>query len=287
MQSLPLELKIKKSQERIREWYNYWNGNVYVAFSGGKDSTVLLDLVRNMYPEVPAVFADTGLEYPEIKDFVKNTTNIIILRPDKSFKQVIEEYGYPVVSKKVARQIRDLRNPTVNNISTRNLYLNGIKRDGSKTRWFKLPNKWVKLIDAPFKISEKCCDIMKKEPFHKYEKSTGGKGYIGVMASDSLQRESSYLKTGCNNFKGNTSHPIAFWTGQDVWNYIKKYNLKYCSIYNTGVKHTGCIFCCFGVHLEKEPNRFQLMAKTHPKLYKYCINDLGIGRVLDYIEVKY
>lgn len=70
-QSLPLESKIEMSLRRIKEWYSENQGAVYVAFSGGKDSTVLLHLVRSLYPEVPAVFVDTGLEYPEIREFVQ------------------------------------------------------------------------------------------------------------------------------------------------------------------------------------------------------------------------
>jgi len=76
-QGLPLEAKIIFSQKRIREWHDHWLGQTYIAFSGGKDSTVLLDLVRELYPETPAVFCDTGLEYPEIKDFVKTIPNVI------------------------------------------------------------------------------------------------------------------------------------------------------------------------------------------------------------------
>jgi len=69
-QGLPLSIKEKYSERRIREWYEYWNGEVYICFSGGIDSTVLLNIVRKLYPNVPAVFSDTGLEYPEIRDFV-------------------------------------------------------------------------------------------------------------------------------------------------------------------------------------------------------------------------
>lgn len=66
MQAWSLERKIRVTQTRIIEWYQHYKGQVYVSFSGGKDSTVLLDLARRIYPEIPAVFVDTGLEYPEI-----------------------------------------------------------------------------------------------------------------------------------------------------------------------------------------------------------------------------
>jgi 3'-phosphoadenosine 5'-phosphosulfate sulfotransferase (PAPS reductase)/FAD synthetase len=107
------------------------------------------------------------------------------------------------------------------------------------------------------------------------------------MAADSKQREGHYLKTGCNNYKKNSSMPIAFWTEKDIWDYIKKYNISYSKIYDSGVSRTGCMFCMFGVHIEKSPNRFELMKKTHPKIYSYCIKKLGIGKVLDYIRVPY
>jgi len=81
MQSWSLERKIQVTQTRIIDWYQTWDGAVYVSFSGGKDSTVLLDLVRRIYPDVPAVFCDTGLEYPEIRDFVKTKDNVEWIKP--------------------------------------------------------------------------------------------------------------------------------------------------------------------------------------------------------------
>ena len=83
------------------------------------------------------------------------------------------------------------------------------------------------------------------------------------------------------------SLPIAFWTEQDIWQYIHKYNVPYSSIYDMGYTHTGCMFCMFGVDQETYPNRFQRMQKTHPKQWDFCINRLGCGKVLDYIGVPY
>ena len=103
MQSLPLSAKIQMTKQRIRQWIEeYGEEGVYVSFSGGKDSTVLLDIARSVYPDIKAVFVDTGLEYPEIRQFVKTFDNIDWLRPKMNFKQVIEKYGYPFISKEVS-----------------------------------------------------------------------------------------------------------------------------------------------------------------------------------------
>lgn len=112
MQSWSLERKIQVTQTRLIEWYQKFGGKVYVSFSGGKDSTVLLHIARQLYPDIEAVFVDTGLEYPEIKDFVKTVDNVTWLRPEMNFKKVIETYGYPLISKDVAKQISAARRGT-------------------------------------------------------------------------------------------------------------------------------------------------------------------------------
>lgn len=105
LQSLPLYRKIQITQARIIEWYKHWNGNVYVSFSGGKDSTVLLHIVRSMFPDVPAVFSNTGLEYPEIQKFVKSFDNVTTIYPKMKFIDVIGTYGYPLIGKEVSEAI--------------------------------------------------------------------------------------------------------------------------------------------------------------------------------------
>ncbi len=280
-QALPLEAKIMMSKRRIREWYEYHDGRVYVAFSGGKDSTVLLHLVRSVYPRIKGVFCNTGLEFPEIQSFVKSTENVRMMKPRYSFKDVIDHHGYPVVSKKISHLIeyaRGDRSPEI----MRKLF--------DTSNRFSIPQKWRYLIKAPFKISSKCCDRLKKEPAHIYTKKTGLHPYVGMMAADSKQRMFTILKYGCNAYetKHPSSNPLSFWLEKDIWEYLREFKVPYSEIYNLGYKRTGCVFCMFGVHMEKGgENRFTRLKKTHPKMYDYCINQLGLGDILDYLDVSY
>lgn len=280
-QALPLEEKIRLTNRRIEEWYEYYGSKVYVSFSGGKDSTVLLHLVRQLHPEVPAVFSNTGLEYPEIVDFVKKTENVVLLRPKKSFLEVIKEYGFPIISKEQSQYIYQYR--TTKSEKTKNTRING-----NKSGRGKISKKWHKLITAPFKVSDKCCYHLKKAPFKKYEKESGRVPYIGEMAEESSLRTQKYQKYGCNAFSCDRpiSRPMMFWTEKDIWEYLKLYNIPYSSIYDMGYTRTGCIFCGYGCHLNN-PNKFQMLKQTHPKLYDYCMNKLGMAEVLDFIGVDY
>lgn len=279
-QGLPLVFKEELSLIRIQQWYEHWSGLVYVSFSGGKDSTVLLHLVRRLYPDVPAVFSDTGLEYPEIRDFVKTISNVIWVKPKKKFKDVIEEYGYPVISKEVASCISLARMGNVKAINK----LNGLESSVGYNCHYE---KYKYLLDAPFKISDYCCYHIKKAPMKAYEKSSNRKAFVGIMAADSNLRLTEYLKSGCNSYSGSKakSRPMGFWLESDIWEYIHKYNLPYSKIYDLGYKRTGCMFCMFGVHIEKSPNRFDLMRITHPKLYKFCMEKLKLKGVLSYIRL--
>lgn len=277
-QGQPLDIKEELTANRIKAYYEKLNGNVYVSFSGGKDSTALLHQVRRIYPNVPAVFVDTGLEYPEIRDFVKTIDNVVWLKPKMPFTQVIEKYGYPVISKETAQKIREVRGSKSEKLKNKRLY-------GDEWGNGKLSEKWKFLINAPFKISDRCCYVMKKEPIKKYEKETGRGAIVGTMVADSRLRETSYLQHGCNSFEGRPmSTPMAFWFESDVWDYIKKYNLQYSKIYDMGYLRTGCMFCMFGLHLNKV-SRFDRMKTTHPQIYKYCMEKLGLRDVIRYCGI--
>lgn len=302
-QAMLLEDKIRFTQRRIAEWVEHFGiDKVYVSFSGGKDSTVLLDICRKLYPEIKAMFVDTGLEYPEIRQFVKTVGNVDIIRPKKMFNKVIEDYGFPIISKEVSEAVYNARKHLEDN-SKYQAHYDKLVGSGkySKDRKAFSCSKWKFLLDAPFRISNRCCSIMKKSPAHHYYKTTGRSPIIATMAEESRLRTQQYLKQGCNGFSNKipTSIPMAFWTEQDILQYIKKYGIPYASVYGdlieeneklkfTGCQRTGCMFCGYGCHLEKEePNRFQRLKDTHPKQWDYIINHLNFREVLDFIGVKY
>lgn len=386
-QSLPLNLKISLTKARIRQWINeYGEDGVYVSFSGGKDSTVLLDLVRQDY-NVKAVFFDTGLEYPEIREFVKGYENVDWIKPKMNFREVITKYGYPMISKEVSECVQGARKyltsilqnetvltdrqtdsivipifttnsqdkgniqkktiPSVDEESLKKLSRGGTttsienseelasilnermkQRQGgnnqrlaimlgwltkdkdepikanipSKDRSMFSQEKYKFFLNAPFEISNKCCNVMKKQPSHNYMHETGRKPITAQMASESRLRTQKWLQHGCNAFdaKNPISNPMSFWTEQGVLKYIKDNNLPIASVYGdivvknnglqgqvnihdylndyreceyctTGCDRTGCMFCGYGLHLDKSPNRFERMAITHPNSYDYLM----------------
>ena len=304
LQALPLKYKVMITEERVRDWVNeYGEDGVYVSFSGGKDSTVLLNIVRGLYPNIPAVFVDTGLEYPEIREFVKKIDNVVWLRPKKNFRQVLTDYGYPFFRKNVAdtvfyvpNGIRKKKENVTETLRYKQLMGVATNRDG-KPSIFNY-SKYKPMLDAPFDISSKCCDFMKKQPIRAFEKETERKPITGQMASESRARTMQWLKAGCNSFNRKTpiSNPMSFWAEQDVLLHIKEYNIHICSVYGdiveennrlvtTGCKRTGCMFCGFGCHLEKNgEGRFLRLKDTHPKLYDYIMRSADMGG-LGYKEV--
>lgn len=319
LQALPLELKIERTKARIKEWVNYYGvDGVCVAFSGGKDSTVLLHIVRELYPEVEAMFVNTGLEYPEIQKFVKTFDNVTILRPKMRFDEVIKKYGYPLISKEVASCIYYAKRGNKSRLER----LNGTfkNKDGNKSMFNK--EKYNPLLYIDFNISDMCCATMKKAPAHSVKKAK----FVATMTEESLLRQSAWIKTGCNAFNKGVSKPLSFWTEQDVLTYIKQNNIPIASVYGdivydkgggeqygellcdngcklkcTGCQRTGCIFCMFGAH-SRNDDRFVRLKKTHPKQYAYCMNGgeydedglwkpnkdgLGIKHVIDEVNKIY
>ena len=295
MQSWPLWKKIQVSQAKIMEWYFRFDGKVSVSISGGKDSCVLLDLARRCFPDIEAVFVDTGLEFPEVRKIAMNTPNVTVLRPAMRFDEVVETHGWCYPSKDVAHTIYYARKGS-NWAVTR---MQGLINDGTPSEYRQNRyGKWAHLLDAPYIISAKCCEIMKEAPLNKHRRQTGKQPIVGTMAQESTRRKQAWFRSSCNSFDSRKpiSKPLSFWTTQDVLEYIRKYNIPIASVYGdivedkkgklstTGEQRTGCAFCPVSCHREKV-NRFQRMAITHPKLHDYCMNALGLGAFLDYIGI--
>lgn len=297
LQALPLDIKIQKTRLRIREWVDeFGEDGVYVSFSGGKDSTVLLDIVRKDYPDMPVAFVNTGLEYPSVRRFALSRENVMELRPKMNFRDVVIKYGYPIIGKQLCKKITEARRGS--RVALRNF------TGEMKNSLFDY-SKYSFALNAPFNVSEKCCDVMKKKPF----KSVNGFPIIGSMAGESTNRLKSWLQNGCNAFESKKpkSNPISFWTEQDVLAYIHENNLPIADAYGqvirdwkkdgltegqidfyeklseidpscklpgyhyktTGCKRTGCIFCGFGITRDKQ--RFIRLSEQEPKLCDYVM----------------
>lgn len=190
MQSLPLEAKILMAKRRIQEWYDYWDGGVYVSFSGGKDSTVLLHLVRSIYPDVQAVFVNTGLEYPEIQAFAKQHDNVTILRPSMSFNEVLGEYGYPMIGKDVAQRLYYAKRGTASALRD----LDAVNPDGTYSK-FKASHygKYKPMVSLPIRFSHKCCLVMKEAPLRTFGRQHHMHPILGTMATESMRRKQAWM----------------------------------------------------------------------------------------------
>jgi len=296
MQKYPLAVKIGRTQARIMEYYMKLGGKIYVSVSGGKDSVVLLDLVRRVYPEALAVFCDTRLEYPELRQFVKTIPNVEWLHPKATFAEIVKDKGYPIISKDLSRTIYYARRGSEWAINR----LDGKFKSGDRCERYQRYIKYKHLLDAPFPISSACCEEMKIKPFRRFETLSGLHPMTGMMAEESFLRQTTWMKNGCNAFNGKRamSSPLSFWTEQDILRYLLLTGIPYASVYGdiveedgklrtTGCRRTGCYACMYGIQNEKEPNRYQRMKETHPGLYDYSVNTLGCGAVLDYLGVKY
>lgn len=277
LRSMPLEAKIVQTKFLIHKAVStFGEEKCYISYSGGKDSTVLSHIAKQLYPNILHLFANTTNEYPETLKHVQwekneNRTNIITVLPIDTqgdiwtFKKVVETYGYPMFSKRISNAIR-----TYQHARTERTKQNSIDYINNN---FK---KYEKYKELP--ISDKCCDKLKKEPLRRKAKELGMDCVIlGVLASESYQREKDWLENGCNvffKFKDNQCKPLSFWTEEDILEYIEKYQVKISKLYDMGYKRNGCMYCGFGVQLEQpETNRFKMLKKTHPVQYSYFVNN--------------
>lgn len=185
LQKMPFEWKVSHSLDVIREFVEHEGKNgVYVSFSGGKDSLVLLHLVRSIYPDAPAVFANTGIEFPEQVKFVRTFPNVIEVHPVKHFPKILKEDGIVYPSKEVAMYIKAANGGATYAVNG----LKGLDKDGKENRYKSRFKKYAYLMDCGMKISPDCCKLMKERPMRDYEKQNGKSPIIGTRAEESFRR---------------------------------------------------------------------------------------------------
>lgn len=284
-QAWPLNQKIDHTCYAVEAFVAYCKEHgrtPYVSFSGGLNSTVLLDLARRFVdPNMKGVFCSTGNEYPEIVRFVRHTKNIEIIRPAMTPREVVARYGFPLVSKEQAHIIRQIRTTKSDKLRNYRLFGDGEHQSGV------LSVKWRYLTNEPYMVSEECCEALKKRPFHKYNRKNKAYEMVGTMAGESKLREQQYIRRGgCNIFSDEPrkvhSAPLSIWTAADCWDYIHRFDVPYCPIYDApGITRTGCVFCGFGAHIGGG-SRFRVLYNLHPKLYQMAMNYTNNGYTLRY-----
>jgi 3'-phosphoadenosine 5'-phosphosulfate sulfotransferase (PAPS reductase)/FAD synthetase len=267
--SLPMEAKLVLTQQRIKDFYNHFDGKVFLSFSGGKDSQVLAEIIRNMpspYNSIELVFFDTHNENPSVFAIVERYGAKRLESP-LTPKQVIEKVGYPLFNKEVANVIDDIQRGvkyTNNPNAKRRAQIDEIK------------NKYADFINSPLRISDKCCDELKKKLSHGYARNSGKKPIIATLAIESRNRMISYLNHGCNTFEGAyiKSTPMGMWSRKDVLEYIAKNNIQIAQCYGAeikdgecilhGCKQTGCMFCGFGKGVNFA---YKILKSKYPEYY--------------------
>lgn len=234
MQALPYKVKVKRAELRAIEYIEKLDDmglEAHVSV-GGLDSIVLLLFLRRIGIEVPAISV-SSLEDKSIQR-VHKELGVISLAPGKSKVQILQEYGFPVISKKIAGRIDTLQHPTEKNKTVRHAIITGecgAQGHYAKNSRMKLPKKWLELFAgyenenegvnyqiAPFLVSNKCCLYMKEMPCDRWAKEHNSRPFLGLMASEGGQREEALIEHGCNYFgKGVIrSAPFAPFLRQDL-----------------------------------------------------------------------
>lgn len=327
LQNLPYEVKKRKAAERIHEFVREMDKrgyNCHVSV-GGLDSITLLLFIRSLGYDIPAISV-SNVEDKSIQK-VHKELDVEVIRSYKTKVQVLNEVGFPVISKKIAGKIDTLQHPTEKNKTVRHAIITGeCGEQGhfAKNSRMQLPKKWLQLFGGyenenegvnyqvpDFLVSNRCCYYIKEKPCDDWAKAHNSYPFLGMMASEGGQREDAIIDHGCNYY-GKTvmrSAPFGPFYRQDLLQLALDLNVPVPEIYGeiakkpdgtlytTKAQRTGCGMCGFGIHLEKRPHRFDMLRERNEKewhfwMYECCTDKntgekFGWGRVLDYIGVEW
>ena len=234
MQNLPFEVKKKRSELRAYEFIREMDArgkNAHVSV-GGLDSITLYVFLNSIGIDVPAISV-SSLEDKSIQK-VHRALGITVIKPYRTKVQVINEVGFPVISKRIAGKIALLQNPSEKNKTVRHAIITGECGElghYAKNSRMKLPQKWLKLFGGyenenegvhyqkpDFRVSNECCYWLKEKPCDDWAKEYNSFPFLGMMASEGGQREEALTDHGCNYY-GKTvmrSAPFAPYMRNDI-----------------------------------------------------------------------
>lgn len=304
-QRVPYSIKVKMSEQRIRDFIEECDtrGYNYHVSVGGLDSIVLAHLIERMGYDVPRVSAST-LEDISIQR-VHKEMGCIVVAPLKSKIKILQEEGFPVLSKKIANKIDTLAHPTEKNKTVRHAIITG--ECGEQGHFatdskMRLPMTYLKLFGGldkegealgykkpNFAVSHKCCYYLKEAPCDNWAKEHNSVPFLGLMASEGGQRADALEENGCNYFGKTTARscPFAFYYHSDVVHLAVDLGVHIPEIYGevktskepnefgdyeyytTGEQRTGCSMCGFGIQLENRPHRFDRLWERNPKEWEF------------------
>lgn len=312
-QEVPYAIKVKMAKDRIRWWIRDCEEKGYNAHVsvGGLDSITLCSLIRSMgydAEKVPAISA-SNLEDISIQK-VHKELGCIVVKPLKPKVAVLQEEGFPVLSKKIANKIATLSKPTENNKTIRHAIITG--ECGAQGHYatdskMRLPLTYLKLFGgldeegralgygAPtnFKVSNTCCYYLKEAPCDNWAKEHHSVPFLGLMASEGGQRADALEENGCNYWGKSTARscPFAFFYHSDVVRLAVDLGVHIPEIYGeiktrpndslpdgieyytTGEQRTGCSMCGFGIQMETRPHRFDRLYERNPKEWNFWMNE--------------
>ena len=237
--------------EDLKSKFSKIDHSKYVlAYSGGKDSERLRYLIKEVFGfhDIEIVAINTYMEHKEIKDRMYKHADVILF-PTLKPKEIKEKYGSPCFTKSndeyIGRYQRGSRAPS----TLAYVHGDGVTKDGKKTA-FKLPKKAKELLlnGKLHKISNKCCDYLKKKPMSKYLKSVAKTEIMGIISGESRVRDYKY--TSCFTKKG--KFVPTFDMTKEMADKIDDYfSIPIPKVYDHVVR-TGCMGCPYGRHVEEE-----------------------------------
>lgn len=307
----PYEEKVAHARDTVLDWADICeeNGKSVCVSVGGLDSITLLLFVRKLLgPDIVGASV-SALEDKSIQD-VHRKLDIVRIAPKMNMAKVLNTFGFPVISKQIAKKIEHLQIPP-EQADKRKMYYNHALMTGETGPWghfrqsdsMKLPDRYLELFGglyrdhrpdlccrtAPFRVSAQCCHWMKELPAQEWQTENNVWPFLGLMQSEGGQRRYGLQQHGCNYIGKSTARscPFNHFSRQDLLRLARELDVPVPAIYGeivqdldgklrtTRAQRTGCVMCGFGIHLDSRPHHFDLLRERNPKewdywMYKVC-----------------